>query len=237
MHESEWRAQVLSASAPAASYVVTPDWPKNWLAPMYLPTRFIDRAICARFGLLRCTETAIRSHPHCLYLGCGVVLAQGIMSVFPAQLAHVLGTRQCKLPAGLVSPGAVLTVPSHCARMQARQAGRCSSCARVHCMRSALVCLVPAPTHGPACMDGQRIRKHAGAPSNTRLQGNKGVWVHSTVYYLPHCKQAQAWARLLLNLDVNRVAQAKGASGRKRWYCEGGLADCGHASVSVCCVP
>lgn len=47
------RAQALSAGAPAASYVVTPDWPKNWLAPMWLPTRFIDRAICARFGLLR----------------------------------------------------------------------------------------------------------------------------------------------------------------------------------------
>ena len=50
---SEGRAQALSAGAPAASYVVTPDWPKNWLAPMWLPTRFIDRAICARFGLLR----------------------------------------------------------------------------------------------------------------------------------------------------------------------------------------
>ncbi|KAK9835339.1 hypothetical protein WJX81_003566 [Elliptochloris bilobata] len=49
--ERVWKA--LSAGAPAASYVVTPDWPKNWLAPTWLPTRLIDRAICARFGLLR----------------------------------------------------------------------------------------------------------------------------------------------------------------------------------------
>jgi len=46
--------QALNAGAPAASYVVTPDWLKNWAAPMCLPTRLIDRAICARFGLLKC---------------------------------------------------------------------------------------------------------------------------------------------------------------------------------------
>jgi hypothetical protein len=49
--------QALNAGAPAASYVVTPDWLKNWAAPMCLPTRLIDRAICARFGLLKCAPS------------------------------------------------------------------------------------------------------------------------------------------------------------------------------------
>ena len=48
-----WAALAAPPRSGPTARVVTPNWFENWLAPVWFPARMVDKAIAAKFGLLR----------------------------------------------------------------------------------------------------------------------------------------------------------------------------------------
>jgi NAD(P)-dependent dehydrogenase (short-subunit alcohol dehydrogenase family) len=48
-----WKALAAPPRTGPVTRVVTPNWFENWCAPIWLPARLVDRAVAAKFGLLR----------------------------------------------------------------------------------------------------------------------------------------------------------------------------------------